>query len=60
MKEFGLRRDINLFTLVMYGIGVIIGAGIYVLIGKATAITGNSVWLAFLISSFIATFTALS
>ena len=55
-----LKRNISLLGAVSYIIGVIIGAGIYVLVGKAAGITGSSVWLAFLISAFIAACTGLS
>ena len=60
MGRTTLKRDINLFTLIMYGVGVIVGAGIYVLVGKAAGITGNSIWMAFLLSSFVGIFTAMS
>ena len=39
---------------------MIIGAGIYVLIGKVSGIAGYGVWLSFLIASFLAVFTGLS
>jgi APA family basic amino acid/polyamine antiporter len=55
-----LKREISLVSATSYVLGVIIGAGIYVLVGKAAGITGNSVWLAFLISAFIAACTGLS
>ena len=42
------------------GIGIILGAGIYVLIGEAAGLAGNGVWLAFLISALAATFTGLT
>ncbi|OGI15284.1 hypothetical protein A3K63_05090 [Candidatus Micrarchaeota archaeon RBG_16_49_10] len=60
MKKLALKKDVNLFTLVMYGIGVIVGAGIYVIIGKAAAMTGNSLWMAFMVSFFVGGFTAMS
>lgn len=44
----------------MFGIGIILGAGIYVLIGDAAAIAGNAIWISFIIASVIATFTGLS
>jgi len=55
-----LKREINLLTLVIYGTGIIVGAGIYALIGKATGTAGNSVWLSFLFGSILASFTAMS
>jgi APA family basic amino acid/polyamine antiporter len=44
----------------MYGVGLILGAGIYVLIGEATAFAGNSVWISFLFGIIIAMFAGLS
>ena len=55
-----LKRALNLFEVTFYGIGVILGAGIYVLIGKAAGLSGNMVWAAFAIGAFIAAFTGLS
>jgi APA family basic amino acid/polyamine antiporter len=55
-----LKPQIGLFSLTMYGIGVIIGAGIYSLIGVGAGLAGNILWLAFLISALVAVFTAFS
>ena len=55
-----LKRSLGLFETTLYGVGVILGAGVYVLIGKAAALTGNSLWAAFAIGALIATFTGLS
>lgn len=55
-----LKRDLTLLDLVFYGVGIILGAGIYVLIGHATAVAGNSVWLSFVLAAIIASFTGLS
>jgi APA family basic amino acid/polyamine antiporter len=44
----------------MYGVGLILGAGIYVLIGEATAFAGNSVWISFLLGIIAAMFAGLS
>jgi len=55
-----LKRELKLFDLVILGVGIILGAGIYALVGKAAGITGNSVWLSFGIGALIASFTALS
>jgi APA family basic amino acid/polyamine antiporter len=46
--------------VVAYGIGNIIGAGIYVLVGDASGLAGNAVWLAFLIGAVVALFTGLT
>lgn len=55
-----LRREIGLFGLTSYGVGMILGAGIYALIGSAAGVAGNSVWMSFLLGAFISSFTGLS
>ncbi len=55
-----LKRELGLFEVTLSGIGIILGAGIYALIGKAAGLAGNSVWLSFAIASLIAIFTGLS
>jgi APA family basic amino acid/polyamine antiporter len=55
-----LKRELGLAEATFYGLGIIIGAGIYVLLGSAAGTAGNSVWLSFLISAIIAAFTGLS
>ena len=56
----GLRREIGLWTAVAYGVGTILGAGIYALIGVATGKAGNLVWLSFALAAGIAAFSGLS
>ena len=46
--------------LALYGLGSMLGAGIYGLIGKAAGEAGNAVWLAFLVGLTAALLTALS
>jgi len=55
-----LKRELGLFSTTLYGIGVIIGAGIYALIGVGAGLAGNLLWFSFLISALIAIFTGLS
>ena len=55
-----LTRHIGLFALVVYGVGDILGAGIYALIGKAAQEMGNAIWMAFLASMVAAGLTGLS
>ncbi len=55
-----LRRIITLPLLTFYGIGTILGAGVYVLIGKIAGIAGIYAPYAFLMATIIATFVALS
>ena len=44
----------------MYGVGLILGAGIYVLIGEASAFAGNSMWISFGLGAIVAIFAGLS
>ena len=55
-----LNRHIGLFALIVYGVGDILGAGIYGLIGKAAGEMGNAIWMAFLASMIAAGLTGLS
>lgn len=55
-----LKRHIGLFQLTMYGTGLILGAGIYVLIGEATGIAGDAVWIAFGLGAIVALFAGFS
>ena len=41
----------------MYGVGLILGAGIYVIIGDVAAVAGNAMWISFIVASVIALFT---
>lgn len=59
-KEPRLERDINLFEAVIYGIGIILGAGIYALIGRVIGVAGYTTWISFLIAAGIASLTGLS
>ena len=55
-----LKRELGLFEVTLSGVGIILGAGIYALIGKAAELAGNSVWIAFALAALIAIFTGLS
>jgi amino acid transporter len=55
-----LKRALGLPALTFYGVGVILGAGIYSVIGAAAGRAGSALWLSFAISSFVALLTALS
>ena len=56
----GLRRTLGLGEVTAGGVGIIIGAGIYVLIGAATAHAGEMVWLAFVLAAVLSAMTGLS
>jgi amino acid transporter len=55
-----LKRSISLPLITFYGIGTILGAGIYVLTGKVAGVAGSYTPLAFLVASIVAAFSALS
>lgn len=55
-----LKRQIGLFGATIFVLGIIIGAGIYVIIGEAAGITGNTLWISFLLAAIIAGCTGLS
>ena len=44
------KLTINLFQATLFGIGLILGAGIYVIIGEAAEIAGNLLWISFIVS----------
>ena len=55
-----LKRCINYPLLTFYGLGTIIGAGIYVLLGKVAGYAGYAAPFSFLIASIVAGFTAFT
>jgi basic amino acid/polyamine antiporter, APA family len=60
LKRELLKRELGLFSVTVAGIGIILGAGIYALIGVAAGESGNALWLSFLISAIVAGFTGFS
>lgn len=56
----GLRRALTLTHIVLYGLGVTIGAGIYVLIGAAAARAGMHAPVAFVLAAILMALTASS
>lgn len=58
MKE--LNRTLSLAHLVFYGVGAMVGAGIYSVIGAAAGEAGYYLWLSFALAGFAAFLTVLS
>lgn len=54
-----LRRVLGFWSVTASGVGIIIGAGIYVLVGPATALAGNRVWLSFVVAAVLSALTGL-
>lgn len=59
-NEPALARTMGLGALIIYGVGDMLGAGVYALMGKAADKMGNAIWLAFVASMVAAVLTGLS
>lgn len=46
-----LRRSLNLLETTLGGVGIILGAGIYALVGAVAGEAGNGTWLSFLLAA---------
>ena len=55
-----LKQTLGFWQVTLYGMGSMLGAGIYGLIGKAAGSLGNAVWLAFVVAMIAAMLTGLS
>ena len=60
MNEGELRRSLGLGGLSFYGVGLMLGAGIFSILGKAAGIAGYALWISFLVGSLAALLTGLS
>ena len=58
MSSKSLKRSLSLPMITFFGLGNILGAGIYVLVGKVAGEAGYYAPLAFLVASIIAVFSA--
>lgn len=58
MAELSLRRRLGLVQVVLYGLGVTIGAGIYALVGSTIALAGVHAPVAFVLAALIMVFPA--
>ena len=55
-----LARRLGFFALVVYGIGDILGAGIYALVGKVIGLAGMGAWVTFILAAIVAIITGFS
>lgn len=55
-----LKQSLRLWQLVASGVGIVVGAGIYVLVGQAAADAGGLLWVSFLVAGALAALTGLS
>jgi basic amino acid/polyamine antiporter, APA family len=60
MAEPRLASTLTLPQLVFYGVGSMVGAGIYSVIGAAAGEAGGGLWISFLAAGFVALLTVLS
>ncbi len=58
--EIRLAREMSLMDATLIGVGAMIGAGIFVLIGIAAGVAGPGLLLTFLLNAIIALLTAMS
>ncbi len=59
-KNLKLKKELSIWQTTFAGVGIILGAGIYVLIGSAAGTAGSAVWISFLLAALVAAFTGLS
>ncbi|MCA9749874.1 MAG: amino acid permease, partial [Romboutsia sp.] len=60
MQRTQLKRSISLPYITFYGLGTILGAGVYVLIGKVAGASGLYAPFSFALAALVACFTAFS
>ncbi|MBZ9787625.1 APC family permease [Psychroflexus sp. CAK57W] len=60
MEKRKLKKTLGLWDILMFGIGGMVGAGIYAIVGEAAALSGNMLWLSFAIAACVALLTGLS
>lgn len=60
MGKKELKRSLGFWDVLMFGVGGIVGAGIYAIIGKAAGLGGNMLWVSFIIAATVALLTGLS
>ena len=57
--EHALRRSLSLVETTLAGIGIILGAGVYALVGAVADEAGNGIWLSFVIAAVVASVIGL-
>jgi APA family basic amino acid/polyamine antiporter len=57
--ETQLRRSLSLVETTLAGIGIILGAGVYALVGSVADKSGDGLWLSFVIAAIVASVIGL-
>lgn len=60
MRPGGLTRSLGFWQVTVSGVGIVIGAGIYVLIGEAAKDAGSALWISFVLAAVLSALTGLS
>ncbi len=55
-----LRPTLGFWQVTATGVGIVIGAGIYVLVGEAAKDAGNGVWISFGVAALLSALTAMT
>lgn len=55
-----LKKSLGTLRLTFYGVGTIVGAGIYTVIGAAAGQAGSDLWLSFIFAAIAASVSAMS
>ena len=55
-----LKKSLGTLRLTFYGVGTIVGGGIYTVIGAAAGQAGTDLWLSFIFAAIAASVSAMS
>jgi len=55
-----LKKSLGTLRLTFYGVGILVGAGIYTVIGAAAGQAGSDLWLSFIFAALAAGLSAMS
>jgi len=59
-RDMQLKPVLGPVQLIFYSVGVIVGAGIYSVLGAAAGLAQHNLWVSFLISAGVALLTAIA
>jgi amino acid transporter len=59
-SSIGLRRSLGLAALTLFGVGDILGAGVYGLVGRIAGMVGHAAWMSYVVAGFMAALTGLT